>query len=89
MTMDRILSIKWKDVLIEGNEVRICDYRENYTGGTHNYIRPPTREAADFLIEKYNELYKKYEYLHAQCQHDKSADLDGFGPHERQDPYKH
>lgn len=60
MTMNRILSITWKDVLINGNEVRICDYRENYTGGTHNYIRPPTRETANFLIKKYNELYKKY-----------------------------
>lgn len=56
MEMDRILTITWQDICIEGDEVRIRDYKPNYTGGTHNYTRPPTRETADLLIERYNHL---------------------------------
>lgn len=60
MPMDRILDITWGEIQIEGNNVLIPDYKDAYTGGTHNYIRPPTRETADYLLEKYKLLQAEY-----------------------------
>lgn len=54
-----IIDIEWQNIEITGNQVRIQDYKPNYTGGTHNYIRPPTRTAADLIIMKYNILVTK------------------------------
>ena len=54
MPIDRILNITWKDIIIVGNEVLIQDYRKKYTGGTHNYLRPPLQETANFIIARYN-----------------------------------
>lgn len=59
MPIDRILNITWKDIIIVGNEVLIQDYREKYTGGTHNYLRPPLQETANFIIARYNYLKEK------------------------------
>lgn len=60
MSVNRLLELTWKDIVIEGNEVRIQDYKDNYTGGTHNYIRPPLRETADIIIMKHSILKEKY-----------------------------
>lgn len=59
MPIERMIEITWKDVIILGNEVLIQDYREKYTGGTHNYLRPPLRETANFIIARYNHLKEK------------------------------
>lgn len=58
LPVDCILKLTWKDIIIVGEEVLIQDYREKYTGGTHNYLRPPLREAADFIIARYQYLDK-------------------------------
>lgn len=60
MSMDRILTICWKDIIIDGTHVWISDYHDNYTGGTHNYIRPPLGETTDFILTKYNQLIEKH-----------------------------
>ncbi|MGM9602428.1 MAG: hypothetical protein ACI3W5_12720 [Faecousia sp.] len=59
MPIARILEITWKDVIIIDNEVLIQDYNKTYAGGTHNYLRPPLRETANFIIARYHFLLKK------------------------------
>lgn len=58
-SMDQILKMRWSDIVIQGNNVTIQDYKDTYTGGTHNYVRPPLRECADFIIQKYALLCEK------------------------------
>lgn len=60
ISIERLLSLTWSEVLIEDNNVRILDYLPNLTGGTHNYTRPPLRETADFLLKKRQLLLEKY-----------------------------
>lgn len=60
ISIERLLSITWSEVLIEGNNVRILEFLPKLTGGTHNYTRPPLRETADFLLVKYRLLLEKH-----------------------------
>ena len=54
LSVKEIIDINWEMIEISGNQVRIHVYKQNFVGGTHNYIRPPTRGAADLICKKYN-----------------------------------
>lgn len=60
MSIDRLLRLTWGDLVIEGNELRIPDPKDNFTGATQNYIRPPTRETTELLLQRFQELCELY-----------------------------
>lgn len=68
MPITRILEITWEDVIIVGDEVLIQDYNKTYSGGTHNYLRPPLRETANFIIARYNHLLERDSKRHLKNQ---------------------
>ena len=41
ISIDRLLTLTWGDLIINGDTVRIPDFKENLTGGTRNFVRPP------------------------------------------------
>lgn len=60
MSIPRMLELYWKDFIIDSDGVRIQDYKDQFTGATNNYIRPPTKEVSDLIVKKYGVLVKKY-----------------------------
>ena len=58
MPINRIIRSTWDDVIIIGDEVLIREYQDKFAGGTNNYLRPPLRETANFIIARYQYLKK-------------------------------
>lgn len=49
MSMDRLLEITWGELQINGDQIQIPEFKDNFTGATLNYIHPPLGETAYFL----------------------------------------
>lgn len=58
ISIDRLLTLTWGDLIINGDTVRIPDFKENLTGGTRNFVRPPMRETTELLLARYEMLRK-------------------------------
>lgn len=60
MSLPRMLELYWKDIIVDSDGVRIQDYKDQFTGATNNYIRPPTKEVSDLIVKKRDVLIKEY-----------------------------
>ena len=60
MSLARMLELRWKDIIVASDGVRIQDYKDQFTGATNNYIRPPTKEVSDLIVKKYDELVREF-----------------------------
>jgi hypothetical protein len=64
LTVEEIAALLWEDIRITDNDgsrkVLIRNFREQLTGGTHNFTRPPLPETTDFILQQYDFLRQKY-----------------------------
>lgn len=58
LSMERLLTITWGELEIAGDEIRIQEYKDNFSGATLNYIHPPLAETTHFLFQKLKILQK-------------------------------